>query len=113
MESTYDKVQYYKIAQSKKESIISKLKQIFADKEQVKSVWIFGSLTKSDSVRDIDVALHAEPKFSLKELLYLNAQVELELGLPVDMIELAEVPVSLKQRIIWEGIIVKGTKALK
>ncbi len=113
MESTYDRIQYYKIGQTKKDSILSKLKTLLTNEKQVKTAWIFGSLTRRDSIRDIDIAIHAEPEFSFKELLYLNAQLELELGLPVDMVEISQVPQSFQERILLTGIRIKGNKSLE
>lgn len=84
------------------------------DKEKVvKLSWLFGSITRHDTVRDIDVAIHADPELSFSEYLDFNACVELKLGLPVDMVEIAKVPASLKERIYREGILIKGTKALQ
>ena len=84
MESPYDRIQYYKIGHREKASIIAKLKALLAGEEQVKLAWLFGSLTRRDSVRDIDLAVHAEPEFAFKEFLNSNAQIELELGILVD-----------------------------
>lgn len=113
MESTYDRIQYYKIGQKQKEDIIDKVKAVLSKEKHIKLVWLFGSLTRRESVRDVDIAIHAEPSFPFKEFLYLNAQLELTLGYPVDMVEIAAVPASLKQRIYRDGILIKGTKALQ
>lgn len=110
MQSTYDKIQYYKIGQKEKASLIAKLKAALAKEEQVKLALLFGSLTRRDSVRDIDLAIHAEPELAFKEFLYLNAQIELELGIPVDLVEIAKVPASLKESILKNGTLIKGTK---
>lgn len=48
---------------------------------------------------------------SFSEYLDFNAYVELKLGLPVDLVEIAQVPAPLKERIYGEGILIKGTKA--
>ena len=113
MQSVYDKIQWYKIGQKEKDSIIIKLKALLAREKQVKFAWLFGSLTRRDSVRDIDVAIHSEPELPFKEFLNLNAQIELELGLPVDMIEIAKVPTTLQENIFTNGILIKGTKSFQ
>jgi len=113
MQSTYDRIQYYKIEEKQKKVIIDKLKDLISHEKDVKIAWLFGSLTRGDSVRDLDIAIHAEPEKSFKDYLDLNAQIELELGYPVDMVEIAKVPASLQQRIYREGILIKGTKALQ
>jgi predicted nucleotidyltransferase len=113
MQSTYDKIQYYKIGQKEKDIIIAKLEALLAKEKEVKLAWLFGSLTRRDSVRDLDVAIHSEPELAFKEFLYLNAQIELELGLPVDMVEIARAPESLQENIFLKGSLIKGTKSLQ
>ena len=110
MQSTYDKIHYYKIGQKQKASIIAKLKELLAKEEQVKLALLFGSLTRRNSVRDIDVAIQAKPELTFKEFLYLNAQIELELGIPVDLVDMAKAPESLKENILKNGTLIKGTK---
>ena len=110
MQSTYDKIQYYKIGQKQKNSIIAKLEAFLAKEEQIKQAWLFGSITRRDSVRDMDVAIHAEPELSFKEYLNLNAQIELELGIPVDLIEITKAPATLKENILKNGTKIKQTK---
>jgi predicted nucleotidyltransferase len=79
-------------------------------RETVKIAWLFGSLTRRDSIRDIDLAVHSEPELTFKEFLNLNAQIELELGLPVDMVEIARVPEVMKDKIYTSGLLIKGGK---
>lgn len=113
MQPTYDRIQYYKIGQKEKESITAKLKALLAKEKQVKLAWLFGSLTRRDSVRDIDIAIYSDPELSFKELLNLNVQIELELGLPVDMVETAQISESLRENIFTKGLLIKGTKTLQ
>lgn len=107
-ELTYDKIQYYKIGQKEKDSIIAKLKLLLANMEEVRLAWLFGSITRRDSVRDIDIAIYTEPELSFKEYLNLNAEIELELGLPVDLVEITKVSESLREGIHSNGIQIKG-----
>lgn len=113
MESTYDKVQYYKMEKDKREEIVRKLKALLAKEKKVTIAWIFGSFTKRDSVRDLDLALHAEPEMPFEDFLSLNAQLELELGMPLDMVEIENVPEHLKEEIFEDGILIKGTPLLQ
>jgi predicted nucleotidyltransferase len=112
MESTYDRIQYYKLGQEEKSRIIAKLKKILAKEERVKLAILFGSITRQNYVRDIDLCIHATPKLNFKEFLNLNAQIELELGMPVDLVELSTLPPPLKVNILQNGTLVKGTKNL-
>jgi len=110
MQSTYDKIQYYRIGQKQKASIIAKLKTLLEREEQVREAWVFGSFTRRDSIRDIDVAIRVEPELPFKEYLNLNAQIELELGIPVDLVEITKAPKSLKENILKNGTKIKQTK---
>jgi predicted nucleotidyltransferase len=105
-----DRIQYYKIGEREKACTVVKLKTLLAKKKQVQQAWVFGSFTRRDSVRDIDVAIHAEPELSFRELLDLNAEIELELRIPVDLVEIAKVPASLKESILKNGIKMEQAK---
>jgi predicted nucleotidyltransferase len=107
MQSTYDHIQYYKLSQKAKASLIAKLKTLLNKEKQVQQAWLFGSFTRRDSVRDIDVAIQSEPELTFTEYLYLNAQIELELGIPVDLVDIAKVPASLKENILKKGTQIK------
>ena len=113
MQSTYDRVQYYKIEKKQKEAIITKLQALLSSEQEIKLAWLFGSLIRRDSIRDIDIAIHSEPKLTFKDFLNLNAQIELELGIPVDMLEIDDAPQSLKGNIFASGILIKGTRRLR
>jgi predicted nucleotidyltransferase len=113
MESTYDRIQYYKIEEKQKEAVITKLKGLLDSEREVTIAWLFGSLTRRNSVRDIDIAIHSEPKLAFKDFLNLNAQIELELGIPVDLIEISNAPNSLKENIFDSGILIKGTRRMQ
>ena len=110
MQSSYDRIQYFKIENKQKEAIITKLKALVANEKEVTLAWLFGSLTRRNSIRDIDLAVHSEPELTFKEFLNLNAQIELELGLPVDMVEIARVPEVMKEKIYTSGLLIKGGK---
>ncbi len=110
MQTTYDKIQYYKIGQKQKASLIAKLKVLLAKEERIQSAWLFGSFTRRDSIRDIDLAIHAEPELTFKEYLNLNAQMELEIGIPLDLVEITKVPSTLKENILKNGTKIKETK---
>jgi predicted nucleotidyltransferase len=50
-----------------------------------------------------------EPEIEFREFLDLNAQIELELGIPVDLVEIAEASASLRASVIENGIKLKET----
>lgn len=110
MQSTYDKIQYYRLSRKEKEAVILKLKTLLANKAQVRQAWVFGSFTRQGSIRDVDLAVELQSSLPFKEFLNLNAEIELELHLPVDLVEITKVSSELKSKIITSGILVKGTK---
>lgn len=112
MESVYDRIPLYKLDKKSKEEIIKKLKKVLAKKERVKLAIVFGSLTTREYIRDIDVCIVSDPKLTLKELLDLNAEMELEVGVPVDLVEMENLPETLRANVARNGIIIKSSKNL-
>ena len=113
MQDIYDKIVWYKITEKEKQCIIDKIQTLLAKENTVKLAWLFGSITRRESVRDIDIAIYSEPELPFKEFLNLNAQIELELGLPVDMVEITKVPKTLQENIFTNDILIKGTKSFQ
>lgn len=112
MESAYDRIQYYKLSRKEKDEIIKKIRKSLAKDKRIQLAIIFGSLTTRDYVRDLDICISSNPKLNFKERLDLNAEIELELGIPVDLLELENLPENLQTRIVRIGIIIKGSKNL-
>jgi len=112
MQSTYDKIQFYKINKKEKDKIIKKLKKSLRNEKRIQLAIIFGSLTTRNNIRDIDICIHSTPKLNFKELLNLNAQIELDLGIPVDLVELTNLTLTFQTNILKDGILIKGQKAL-
>jgi predicted nucleotidyltransferase len=112
MQSTYDKIQFYKLSQKEKDKIIKRLKKSLADEKRIQLAIIFGSLTTRSNIRDIDLCIHSNPKLNFKELLNLNAQIELDIGMPVDLVELTNLTSTLQVNILENGTIIKGQKSL-
>ncbi|MCW4046719.1 MAG: nucleotidyltransferase domain-containing protein [Candidatus Bathyarchaeota archaeon] len=110
MQSAYDKIHYYEFGKKEKARIIAKLKAFLAKEKRIKLAILFGSVTRRNYGRDIDLCIHATPELNFKELLSLNAQIELELGIPVDLVELSNLSGALKAEIIKKGTLIKGDK---
>jgi predicted nucleotidyltransferase len=112
MQSTYDKIQFYKLGQKEKNRITKKLIQSLANEERIKLALIFGSVTKRNNIRDIDVAIYSTPTLDFNELLNLNAQIELDIGIPVDLVEITNLSTPLRTNILEEGTLIKGQKRI-
>ena len=112
MQSTYDKIQFYKIGPREKNNIIKKLKELIIREKRIQLALVFGSITRRNSIRDVDLCIYTIPKLSFRELLSMNAQIELDVGMPVDLVELTDLPPSLRMNILGNGILIKGQKTL-
>lgn len=112
MQSTYDKIQFYKLGQKQKDKIILQLKKSLAKEKNIKLAVIFGSLTTRKSIRDIDLAVYTAPTLTFNELLNLYAQLELDLAKPVDLVELRNLSATLQTNILKNGTLIKGQKTL-
>ena len=109
MQSTYDKIQFYHL---RKNEIIKKLKETLAKEKRIQLATIFGSITRRNNIRDIDICIHSAPTLNFQELLNLNAQIELDLGIPVDLVELTALSPSFRVNILKNGTLIKGQKTL-
>lgn len=109
MQSTYDKIQFYHL---RKNEIIKKLKETLAKEKRIQLAIIFGSLTRRNNIRDIDICIHSAPTLNFQELLNLNAQIELDLSIPVDLVELTALSPSFRVNILKNGTLIKGQKTL-
>ncbi len=112
MTSNYDRIQYYRFTAKQKTETIRRLAKALEGERRIKLVIVFGSLTRRNSVRDIDLCILAEPALDFKELLNLNAQIELELGMSIDLVQLTSLPPSLRTEILKNGTVIKGQKDL-
>jgi len=112
MQSKYDKIQFYKINQKEKDKIIKKLKKSLTNEKRIQLAIIFGSLTTRNNIRDIDMCIHSTLKLNFKQLLNLNAQIELDIGIPIDLVELTNLTLTLQVNILKNGTIIKGQKTL-
>jgi predicted nucleotidyltransferase len=112
MQSTYDKIQFYKLRQKEKNQIIERLKETLVNEKRIQLAIVFGSLTRRNNIRDIDIAIHSAPTLDFKELLNLNAQIELDLGMPIDLVELTALSPSFRIDILKNGTLIKGQKTV-
>ena len=107
MQSTYDKIQYYTIKETEKSSLIAKLEVFFACNDRIKSAILFGSVNRRSRIRDLDIAIQAEPELTFKEQLNLNAELELQLNIPIDLIQITQTPENVKSNITKTGVKIK------
>jgi len=99
-----EKYKYYSLGEEEKEAVLSRIREVL-EKHDVKLAIIFGSFLNGDVFRDIDIAIYSE-KLNLDELLKLGVELELGLGIPVDLAPLDNLPPKFRLNILRRGIII-------
>ena len=95
----------YRYYRGDKEEIIKKLKEILDKEEKVLLAIAFGSFTRLDSYRDIDIAIYSLDE-SLEYLSRLGAKIEFELKIQVDVVPLSEIDSKFKWKILTKGLLI-------
>jgi predicted nucleotidyltransferase len=72
---------------------------------RIRLVYVYGSTEDPDrkNVRDLDLAVLAQPPFSFDEILKLAADLACETGVRVDLVSLHDAPPTLRYEIITGG----------
>lgn len=80
-----------------------RITELLAERFQFETLYLFGSLVWNENWKpetDIDLAIHGlEPKNLFKAIEFLEGETQF----PFDLIDLDEVPISLRERILTEG----------
>jgi predicted nucleotidyltransferase len=108
---SYDAIRFYKLDPEKKKKIIRRIGEHLAREERIKLALVFGSSITRHSVRDVDVCIYSVPTMNFRELLDINARVELDVGIPIDISELSNLPASLRIDILKHGVLLKGKRS--
>jgi len=98
-----ERLVYYDLEQLGKDRIIKAVEEAVSKDGRISIALIFGSALKRARVRDIDVAVHADPKLDLYELIGLGSRLEELLGVPVDVSSLTELAPCMRYRVMAEG----------
>jgi len=106
-----EEIRYYEFNNRKKAKIYQILKELFSKLDSVKLAYFFGSLIQREKIRDLDIAIYTIPMLTFEELLNLGVQLEIELKLPVDLIQIPDLNASFRSKILSTGkpIIIKDT----
>ncbi len=91
--------------ENRKEEVLKKLRELLGKEDDVLLAIVFGSFVDLDSYRDIDIAIYTTRR-DLKYLAQLEARIELELGIPVDIVPIDEVPTRFRYGVLMKGIVV-------
>ena len=99
MKITYYKVNLYEIA--------TKLGAFFQDRPNILIAVIFGSATRREEVRDLDIAVYFRENPDIMEICGLASEVEDLVRMSVDIVPLDEVPPKLLAKMLFKGVVVK------
>ncbi len=102
------KFRYYR---GDREALVKRIRAILS-KEDVLLAIAFGSFVELESFRDLDIAVYS-PRGNLEHYSRLTAKLELELGIPVDIVPLDEIPTRFRHKILVKGkLILESTPGL-
>jgi len=96
---------YFYADKCEREGILNKIRDMLMREDKVLLAIVFGSFITLESFRDIDVAIYG-PDTSLNYIAKLGAKLELELGIPVDIVPLTELDPYFKRSILTRGRVI-------
>jgi len=99
----------YKYYRGNKDEVLRLLREALLRDDKVLLAVVFGSFTTMESYRDIDVAVYSLDE-SLEYLAKLASSLELEIGIPVDVIPLTQINPRFRWKILAKGIVVVEKK---
>jgi predicted nucleotidyltransferase len=83
-----ERFRYYRLNESEKEILLKKIKE-FLLRRDIDLAIVFGSFIEGGVFRDIDIAIYSYA-MDIDKLLKINSELELELGIPVDIVPLEQ-----------------------
>jgi predicted nucleotidyltransferase len=78
-----ERFRYYRLSRDEKEALLKKIKE-FLSRYDVDLAIVFGSFVEGEVFRDIDIAIYSHA-MDMDKLLKISSELELELGIPVDI----------------------------
>jgi predicted nucleotidyltransferase len=101
--SRITRIQYFHVDRDK---AVRVLRKFFEKYKEISFVILFGSATRREIVRDIDVLVHAKRKFDFRELSRISLELEEELGVPVDLVTSDQVYPQILYKALINGVYV-------
>ena len=96
---------YSRLSGEEKKRVLGEIRDALEREDKVLLTVVFGSFTELESFRDIDVAVYSLDA-SLDYLAKLNAELELRLGIPLDLVPLTELDPRFKLHVLTKGEVV-------
>jgi predicted nucleotidyltransferase len=98
-----ERYRYYTMSEEERKKVLDRLREILAE-HGVELAIVFGSFTYAEEFRDIDIAVYSK-KMTFQDLLKLGVDLELELGLPVDVAPLDQLPPRFRLNVLLRGVV--------
>uniref|UniRef100_A0A7J2U415 Nucleotidyltransferase domain-containing protein n=1 Tax=Ignisphaera aggregans TaxID=334771 RepID=A0A7J2U415_9CREN len=99
-----ERFRYYRFSKNEKEVLLKKIKE-FLSRYDIDLAIVFGSFVEGDVFRDIDIAIYSYA-MDLDKFLKINSELELELGIPVDIVPLDQLNPIFRLKILRKGLVV-------
>jgi len=96
---------YFRADRREKERILNRIRDMLMREDKVLLAIVFGSFVTLESFRDIDIAVYSLDT-SLNYIAKLGAKLELELGIPVDIVPITELDPYFKRSILTKGRVI-------
>ena len=93
-------IKYYRL---NLEDVVKKVTRILEKEDNVLIAIIYGSALRRKIVRDLDILIYA-PGIALRDLLKLEAKLEREIGIPVDLALFDQVSPRLAYKALAGGV---------
>lgn len=94
----------HRLSIEEKEKIIKEIRKTLEKRSEVCFAYLFGSFTRYNLVRDIDVAVWVKEGINpLEYTIKLSEELEKKTRLPIDVIILNAAPVTLRYNVFREG----------
>jgi predicted nucleotidyltransferase len=99
-----ERFRYYRFSKNEKEVLLKKIKE-FLSRYDIDLAIVFGSFVEGDVFRDIDIAIYSYA-MDLDKLLKINSELELELGIPIDIVPLDQLNPIFRLKILRKGLVI-------
>jgi len=104
LHSLEEKYRYYSLGEGGREEVLNRIRGVL-EKHDVGLAIIFGSFLSGNAFRDIDVAVYSK-ELKFDDLLKLRVELELELGMPIDLVPLDQLPPKFRLEVLRRGMII-------
>jgi predicted nucleotidyltransferase len=99
-----ERFRYYRFSKNEKEILLKKIKE-FLSRYDIDLAIVFGSFVEGNIFRDIDIAIYSYA-MDIDKLLRIGSELELELGIPVDIVPLDQLNPIFRLKILRKGLVV-------